>query len=139
MLAAEVLTAEVLTAEVLTAEVLTAEVLTAEMLAAEALLNSVHAVNASFADLVGIKNIHVKREKSSTKMIKNRFPPKEIGRGPPMSEWMSSRGLDALFCVVRLICSFCLPARHGGHVGFPPGVQDMAISVARPEARSLTD
>ena len=115
------------------------EVLAAEVLAAVVLLNSVHAGNASFADWVGIKNIHVMREKSSTKMIKNRFPPMEIGRGPPMSEWMSSRGLDALFCGVRLICSFCLPARHGGQVGFPPGVRDMAISVARPEARSLTD
>ena len=49
----------VLAAEVLTAKVLAAEVLAAEVVTAEALLNSVHAVNASFADLVGIKNIHV--------------------------------------------------------------------------------
>ena len=41
------------------AEVPAAEVLAAEVLAAEAHLNSVHAVNASFADLVGIKKIQV--------------------------------------------------------------------------------
>ena len=76
----------VLAAEVLAAEVLAAEVLAAEALTAEALLNSLHAVNASFADLGGTKNIHVLREKSSIKMIKNRFPHREMGRGPTMSE-----------------------------------------------------
>ena len=72
--------------EVRAAEMLAAEVLSPEVFAAEVCLNSVHAVNASFADLVGIKKIQVMREKSSTKMIKNRFPPREIDRGPPMSE-----------------------------------------------------
>ena len=67
-------------------EVQATEVLAAEVLAAEALLNSVHAVNASFADLVGIKNIHAKREKLSTTMIKNQIPPRKMGRGPPMSD-----------------------------------------------------
>ena len=75
-----------LLAKVELAEVPPAEVLSPEVLPAEANLNSVHAVNASFADLVGIKKIQVMREYLSTKMIKNRFQPREIGRGPPMSE-----------------------------------------------------
>ena len=84
------------------------------------------------------------REKSSTKMMKYLLPPTEIGSGPPMSEWMISSGLDARDCGARLMCSFCFPARHGGHASFNPGVAagrflDIAISEANPDATSLTD
>ena len=107
------------------------------------LLNSVQAPKASIADFVSMNEIQVMREKSSTKMMKYLLPPMEIGNGPPMSECMSSNGVDARDCGTRLMCSVCLPARQGGYASLTPrfvgAILDVAISDARPDANSRTD
>ena len=55
---------------------------------------------------------------------------------------MSSSCLEARVCGVRLITSFCFPARQGGHASFNADFvvvsREIAIPEANPDARSLT-